>query len=140
MRHISPPSFVTIVETTRREVILLKRQLLAVSLVLVMLLGIAAQASGPMKAPIAKPTLAFNGTTATCTAYVRGNSATDTVAATVKLWTGSTCLRTWTARAKTSVKIEETATVSRGKTYKLTVDYTVNGVKQPQKSVTRTCP
>ena len=118
----------------------MRKQLLALSLILVMFLGIAAQASDPMKAPIAKPALAFNGTTATCTAHVRGNSATDTVAATVKLWTGSICLRTWTARAKNFVTIEETATVSRGKTYKLTVDYTVNGVKQPQKSVTRTCP
>lgn len=128
------------IETTRREVILLKRQLLAISLVLVMLLGITAQASGPMKAPVTKPTLTFNGTTATCTVYVRGNSTTDTVAVTAKLWMGSTCLRTWTASGKNSVKISETATVSRGKTYKLTVDYTINGITQPQKSVTRTCP
>lgn len=38
------------------------------------------------------------------------------------------------------LKSKKNATVSKGKTYKLTVDYTVNGVKQPQKSVTRTCP
>ena len=100
---------------------------------------ITAQATGPIKAPNASPTLSFSGTTATCTAFVRGNKSTDNVAATVKLWTGGTCLKTWSASGEYSVKIQKTATVSKGKTYKLTVDYTVNGVKQPQKSVTRTC-
>ena len=118
----------------------MRKQLLALSLVLVMLMGIAAQATGPIKAPNASPTLSFSGTTATCTAFVRGNKSTDNVAATVKLWTGGTCLKTWSASGKYSFKIKKNATVSKGKTYKLTVDYTVNGVKQPQKSVTRTCP
>ena len=45
----------------------MRKQLLALSLVLVMLMGIAAQATGPIKAPNASPTLSFSGTTATCT-------------------------------------------------------------------------
>ena len=32
------------------------------------------------------------------------------------------------------------ASAGSGKTYKLTVNATINGVAQPQQSVTRTCP
>ena len=118
----------------------MKKQVLALVMVLVMLMGVAAQAAGPIEAPGVTPRLSFNGTTATCIAVVRGSKTSDTVKATVKLWTGSTCLRTWTASGTYSVRFSKTATVTKGKTYKLTVDYTINGVKQPQKAITRTCP
>ena len=116
----------------------MRKQILALSLILVMLMGIAAQATGPMQAPAAAPKLSFSGTTATCSVIIRsGASSTDKIS--VKLWNGRTCLKTWTASGTGRVSLSKTATVSKGKTYKLTVDYTVNGVKQPQKSVTRTC-
>lgn len=117
----------------------MRKQFLALSLVLVMFLGIAAQASGPAKIPVATPKLSFNGTTAICTIYVRADKSTDPISVTAKLWTGSTCLKTWVLSGKGSIREDRDATVSRGKTYKLTVDYTINGVKQPQKSVTKTC-
>ena len=69
----------------------------------------------------------------------RPGRSSDTLSATAKLWTGKTCLKTWTIKGTGKIQTTKTATVSKGKTYKLTVDYTVNGVKQPQKSVTRTC-
>ena len=93
-----------------------------------------------MQAPAAAPKLSFSGTTATCSVIIRsGASSTDKISVTAKLWNGRTCLKTWTASGTGRVSLSKTATVSKGKTYKLTVDYTVNGVKQPQKSVTRTC-
>ena len=112
----------------------MRKQLLALSLILVMLLGITAQASGPAMLPAAQPSLSFSGTTASCRIIVRGDRSSDTLSATAKLWTG-----TWTIKGTGKIQTTKTATVSKGKTYKLTVDYTVNGVKQPQKSVTRTC-
>lgn len=118
----------------------MKKQVLALSLVLMMLLGTVAQAAGPMKAPRAVPNLNFSGTTASCSATVSGNKATDTVNMTVKLWNGNTCLKTWTASGTRSVTLKKTATVSKGKTYKLTVDFTINGVKQNPQSTTKTCP
>ena len=42
----------------------MRKQLLALSLILVMLLGITAQASGPAMLPAAQPSLSFSGTTA----------------------------------------------------------------------------
>ena len=117
----------------------MRKQLLALSLILVMLLGITAQASGHAMLPAAQPSLSFSGTTASCRIIVRGDRSSDTLSATAKLWTGKTCLKTWTIKGTGKIQTTKTATVSKGKTYKLTVDYTVNGVKQPQKSVTRTC-
>lgn len=118
----------------------MKKQLLALTLVFVMLLGVATQAAGPMRAPSVKPELSFDGTTAVCSALVRGNTPKDKVVATAKLWHGSICLGTWTKSGTSYVLVKGSAPVSKGKTYKLTVDYTINGVKQPQKSITRTCP
>lgn len=118
----------------------MKKQGLALVMVLVMLMGVAAQATGPMRAPSVKPELSFQGTTALCSALVRGNTTKDKVVATAKLWHGSICLGTWTKSGTSYVLVKGSAPVSKGKTYKLTVDYTINGVKQPQKAITRTCP
>lgn len=118
----------------------MKKQLLALSMVLAMFLSVTAQAIGPAKAPEVRPILLFSGTTATCTVTARGKTPTDAVRATTKLWNGRTCLNTWTASGTGSLRMSKTATVSRGKTYTLTVDYTINGIKQPQRSVTKTCP
>ena len=71
----------------------MRKQLLALSLILVMLLGITAQASGPAMLPAAQPSLSFSGTTASCRIIVRGDRSSDTLSATAKLWTGKTCLK-----------------------------------------------
>ncbi len=115
------------------------KRLLALTLALVMLLGVSAQAAEPSRSPVAAPSLVFSGTTATCSVTIRSGKPTDQIAATAKLWNGGTCLRTWRKSGTLQVYLTGTATVSRNKTYRLTVDYTVNGIAQPQKSVTRTC-
>jgi len=119
---------------------MVKKRVLALSLVLVMLLGTVAQATGPMRAPRAVPKLSFTGTTATCLATAYGNARTDRVSMTMKLWNGGVCLKTWTGSGTYRVSLNKPTTVSSGKTYTLTVDYTVNDVSQPRESTTRTCP
>ena len=118
----------------------MRKRMLAMMMVLVLALSLAAQAAGPMRAPSAKPKLTFSGTIATCSATVSGDKTTDRIAAAMRLWKGNTCLETWIKRGTGTVKFSETTTVSRGATYKLTVDYTVNDVAQPQKSVSSPCP
>ena len=115
------------------------KRVLALSLVLAVMMGIAAQAA-PARAPRLYPSLTFSGPTATCIASVRGDNATDSISMTVKLWKGASCLKTWTSSGTGSVSLSKTATVTSGKTYKLTVNATINGVAQPQQSITRTCP
>lgn len=117
----------------------MKKQLLALSLVLMVFFNLTAQAAGPVRVPSASPDLSFLGTTATCRIHVRADRSSDSISATAKLWSGNTCLKTWSMSGAGLIRTTKTATVSKGKTYKLTIDYTVNGVKQPQRSVTRTC-
>ena len=115
------------------------KRVIPMILALVMILSVAAQASGPMKVPIARPTLTFSGTTANCAVKIRVDKTTDTISVTMKLWKGNSCLQTWNANGTGRVTVSKTATVTKGSAYKLTVDYTINGVKQTQKSVTNTC-
>ena len=115
------------------------KRVIPMILALVMLLAVAAQASGPVKAPMARPTLTFSGTTANCAVKIRADKTTDTISVTMKLWKGNSCLQTWNANGTGRVTVSKTATVTKGSAYKLTVDYTINGVKQTQKSVTNTC-
>jgi len=117
----------------------MRKRALVLTLVLALVLGLTAEAA-PLRAPRLYENLTFSGTTATCSASVRGDNATDTISMTVRLWQGATCLKTWAANGTGSASLSKTATVTKGKTYKLTVNATINGVAQPQQSVTRTCP
>lgn len=83
--------------------------------------------------------LLFYGTTANCTAYVRADSGSDEIVAMMRLWDSGTCLRTWRSTGKGSVNLEESYAVSRGKTYRLTLDVTINGRVQPTQSTSKTC-
>lgn len=85
------------------------------------------------------PSLSFSGTTANCAVAVYGNNSSDKLAVTMKLWDSGTCLKTWTGSGEGSVKLNKSHGVSKGKTYKLTVDVTINGSAQPAKSATKTC-
>lgn len=117
----------------------MRRRVLALSLVLALVLGITAQAA-QIRAGQLQPTLSFSGTTATCKAVVVADNDADRISITVKLWDGAKIHSQWSTSGRGSINFRQTATVTRGKTYKLTVNATINGVAQPQQSVTRTCP
>ncbi len=87
-----------------------------------------------------KSSIVFDGTTATCAVVVQGEKTSDAISVTAKLWQGSTCLKTCSASGTRRVTLSKPATVEKGKTYKLTADVTVNGVKQTTKYTTATCP
>ena len=86
------------------------------------------------------PRISFNGTTASCTVFVAADRPTDDIEAVIKLWQGSKCIETWEASSVGDLAFSGTATVSRGKTYQLTVDVTLEGKAQPRFSVEGTCP
>ena len=85
------------------------------------------------------PDISFSGTTANCSVTVVGNQISDKLTATIKLWQGTTCLETWTTSGTGYIFWDDTATVSKNNTYKLTVDVTINGVTKPQVYVEGTC-
>lgn len=83
------------------------------------------------------PDLEFNGTKATCTVSIVGERTTDKISATMALWQGSKLIDNWSASGSGILKIDEIATVAKNKTYKLTVDYTINGVAKTPVSISR---
>ena len=110
------------------------------ALALAFILGITAQASGPLRQPLLYPGLTFSGTVATCKAEVYADKVSDQITVTMKLWHNGSLLKSWTKSGSMSVQMTKAATVVKGKTYKLTVDVSINGIVQPQKSITKTCP
>lgn len=110
---------------------------LTLLLLLALMLPITAQAAP--RYPKVVPSISFSGTTATCKVTVRGDSTSDGISLTAKLWKGSECITTWTASGTGTLKFSKTKTVEKGSTYKLTADATVNGTKLPTASATGTC-
>lgn len=110
---------------------------LTLLLLLALMLPITAQAAP--RYPKVAPSISFSGTTATCKVSVRGDSTSDSISLTAKLWKGSECIATWTASGTGTLNFSKTKTVEKGSTYKLTADATVNGTKLPTASATGTC-
>ena len=61
-------------------------------------------------------------------------SLSSKISATVKLWDGSTCLKTWTDSGTGVLSFSEAHSkdIKSGKSYKMTVDYTIAGKSYPQ--------
>ena len=78
------------------------------------------------------PEVTFSGSTATCTARILGESASDYIQATIKLWRVNTCIETWQTSGYGVVSFTETANVTKGYTYSITVDAIINGVEKPR--------
>ena len=70
-----------------------------------------------------------SGADVTCTGIVFGN-AKDPISAKMKLWRDNTCIATWSANGTGNLTIVKTKSVTKGHTYKVTVDANVAGVKQ----------
>ena len=118
----------------------MKKRVLAITLLIVMVLTVSAQAITPRYAA-AKPSLTFSDRTAICEVGVRADNVSDKISVTLKLWRGASCLDTWTETGTGYVYLTGEHTVPmRSWTYKLTADVTINGVAQPQTSVEAVCP
>lgn len=116
----------------------MKKRIFIVSLVLMLLISIPAQAAVMRRVGNA-PTLSFSGTTASCFVSVTGKNANDSISVVMRLWDGSECIRTWTGSGTMVVSLSKTATVTKGHTYTLTVDAYIGGVLQPRTSTSGTC-
>lgn len=115
-----------------------KRYFMLAILLVFCLFPISTQAV-EMRVVRAIPSLSFDGTTAQCYASCKGGNSTDTVDATITLYQGSTYLDSWSDSGKGSLSVSGEYKVQRGKTYKLVLSYSVNGVEKPSVTVTNTC-
>ena len=107
-------------------------------LLLAMLLSLSAYAASPRVMTIL-PAISFDGTTANCRVSVSADRSTDQISAVIQLWNGSTRIARWTDSGTGYLLFSNSATVSKGKTYELTVDVKINGVSKPQVSIEGTC-
>ena len=111
---------------------------IALFLALVMLVSIplSARAATPRTLSI-YPGISYNGNVATCTARIVGNSTSEYLEATIKLWRSNSCIKTWEETGNGYIFFFETAKVIPEITHTLTVDLKVNGVAQDRVSITK---
>ena len=114
----------------------MRKRILALTLAAVLLLTVPAQAA--MQSATSIPSLTFDGTEATCELKVVGETG-DEIEATLTLWRGSTMLATWSKEGTSYVRISQTKTVTKGYTYTLKADVTINGVAYDQNTVSGKC-
>lgn len=92
------------------------------------------------RAESAKPSLSFHGTTAVCSALCKGNRTSDDIDVTLTLYQGRNYVDSWDDSGTGSVPLEGKCQAISGKSYKLALEYSVNGKKMPSVSVTSVCP
>ncbi len=63
----------------------------------------------------------------------------DAISAVTKLWQGNSCIETWEDTAYGILNVTYSTDVKGGKSYTVTVDYTINGIVQKQLSDSGTC-
>ena len=106
-------------------------------IVLMLILTLPAQATSRQISVY--PNLSFSDTTATCSVLIRANKANDKISADITLWQGNSCIESWETSDSGTVKFESTATVDKGKSYTLQIDFSINDVAQPSVSCSKTC-
>lgn len=116
----------------------MKKRMISIVAVLALIFSISAQAATP-RAVQTSPSLRFSGTTAYCSADVSSGNSKDSIEVTMTLWSGSTSVATWKGSGTSNVFLSKTCAAVKGRTYKLTVDVTINGSALAQKSVSATC-
>lgn len=117
----------------------MNRRILAVVAVMLIFSCVVASAVTPY-ALRANPTLSFSGEVARCSVVCRSENANDNIEATLTLYQGSRVIDSWSKSGRESVTISETCDVESGVTYRLAVEWSVNGVDQLTVGVTKACP
>ena len=114
----------------------MKKRLIIPALILSLLLVLTFPVLAMERTTNARLYLSFSGTTASCTAAIKGNGAIN---ATLQLWQGSALIASWSGTGTNQLTIHGTSTVSHGQIYTLTVTGTVGEAIINAMPVTGTC-
>lgn len=114
----------------------MKKRVIILILAAVLLLAIPTQAVS--RATTCMPSLTFEGMTAKCGIVVLGGTH-DEIEVTLSLWHGNQLLATWSEEGTGYLSMAETATVTRGNTYTLEVDLTINGEEVDVMPISKKC-
>lgn len=115
----------------------MKKRVLILSVLLAFVFGLPVFAAETRTVDI-RPTLTFAETEAECKVVIMGNSSSDDITAVIKFWENGRCLETWNEDATGILNFRTTVEVSKGNTYKLTVDAVVAGEDQPTAYIEKT--
>jgi len=105
----------------------MKKIALLLAILLLVATPIKAQAATPREA-IIMPSLTFTGTTANCSVRIVGDASNDYIEATIKLRSVSSVIQTWYIMGTGFIDWEDTAQVTAGRYYMLTVDVIINDI------------
>lgn len=118
----------------------MKKRIFVLAVLMILALSATVRAIEPREIA-SRPTLTFNGTTATCEVNIYADSDSDIIGLTVQLWDGDTCLKTWTDTGTGALNFSETHSrgISAGKSYTMTVSYSIAGKIYPKLSTSAIC-
>ena len=116
----------------------MKKIALLLAIILLVATPIKAHAATPREAAIA-PNLTFTGTTANCSVRIIGDASNDSIEATIKLRSVSSVIQTWHITGNGFISWSDTAQVTAGRYYMLTVDVWVNDESIGQTFADGTC-
>ena len=111
----------------------------ALILVVILALRIPLTAHAATRELSISSSLSFIGTTATCKATAVGDNISQHIQVTMKLMYGTIQVASWSGSGYGYVYLSKTATAVSGRTYKLVVQVTLDGVVKDPVYVTKTC-
>ena len=88
------------------------------------------------RTPQALPILSFSGTTARGSVICQADGDLERISAKLTLYEGNI----YSGSGTGMVPVSGECTVKSGKTYRLVLTWSINGVAQPSESITRKCP
>ena len=120
----------------------MRRMIAIVSLVFVLVIAVGVPVRAFDKSNgCVDPSLNFSGNTAICKLYVEAISPSSSITATVKLKNGTVVIKQWTnLTAIGELDFSDTAIVTSGCTYTLSVTLEINGVPVSVNDITKICP
>lgn len=114
----------------------MKKRVIILILAAALLLAIPTQAVS--RATTCRPSLTFEGMTAKCGIVVLGGTY-DEIEVTLSLWHGNQMIGVWIEETTGYLSMSETVTVTRGNTYTLEVDLTINGEEVDVMPISNKC-
>ena len=104
----------------------MQKRILLFILLLTLLFTVAAQAISP-RADTMAPSLSFKGNLATCVVEVIASNSSSDIYVEAELLQDGDSYRNWTGSGTGSLHFSRVATVTKGHTYTLEVDVTIDG-------------
>ena len=113
------------------------KRISSLAVLLALILAIPAYAASQRLVDVL-PDVTFANTNATCTVEIYADRSNDRINATMELWQGTQRIGSWNDSDLGYLFMEETAIVEFNKTYRLVINYSINGVTKNPVTIYRT--